>query len=460
MHINSNEYFLKSVENITFIYKYYNLQPIKLITMTKAITFFLFFFLSAAQVTGQLNYYATSGSVQNYSNGELISMDTITYTYDDDERIVEIVSLENRNEYLYVGNTRTVDQYSLPDNELYSRTISDYNDDGFILVRTRYSVDNNVLELTDIDSTFRNSSNQEIRIVRYSDSGYGFEKGIEWIYEYTASGNLDNYNTLFFYDNVLSFRVKNFYEYNSEDKVDLRVVSTEDIINAANYSDTTTYTYNTEGLQSTTEKDYGFLGFNDCELVEYSTVGDTETILTSRTENIDCTDYIPRRRDETTYNDDIYLGREARTTYNYDENEELELSLQLNYMQEGILGDINISLNSILIAFSGGEENYRSDRTFYYKKSGSLSNSNVGIGPEVLIYPNNTEINSIVSYKVEGVDFNNIKIIDFTGQTISHRAVVNKANLYFNAPSMTGMYFVQLYNGKTPVTKVAKLIVN
>jgi hypothetical protein len=62
----------------------------------------------------------------------------------------------------------------------------------------------------------------------------------------------------------------------------------------------------------------------------------------------------------------------------------------------------------------------------------------------VVIYPNIVSQNSIVIYRIGGVEFDNIKIIDLTEQTIAYKVVVNKANLYFNAPNMAGIYFVQL----------------
>jgi hypothetical protein len=406
----------------------------------------------------QAEYYITEYNIQVYFDGDLVDNDTVKYFHDDQERITRTETLSGYSIYSYEGNTITKDEFSLSD-ELESRKVEIQNEDGFRLVYSAYSTYGNDLELYAVDSITRNNDNQIVKYISYYDNGYGFEKESEENIIYNSNGDVMSENRLLFYNGELNFIVSRFNTYNSENFIETTVRKTEELFNNTSYSDTTNYFFDGEDLIRTELKDYTSYGFNKCSQNEYEYDGDLRTATRSSSSFLDCSNYIEDRRIERLSNENILFGLESSLTFEPNENNIFEKTSSLNYIQEGILGDNEILLNRIQISFDGELESFKFINDSKYKKSEIVSSKNLLLVNEMVIFPNITTQKSLVNYKIEDVEFDNIRIVDFTGQTVVHEPVINKRNKYFTAPSTTGMYFVQLFKGRVPVNKATKLIV-
>ena len=412
-----------------------------------------------SQAFSQEGYLLTERVTQEFSDGELTSGTSTTYMYDEQERLIRSETPDTYSNYIYEGNNVTIEGFSFSDNEIISRIVEIRNQDGFRLAYSNYALNGDELELMSLDSFTRNSDNQVIQNLGYRDIGNGLRKFLEENTEYTSDGNIFSAERIFFSDEGILSIISTSNVYNSENLIERAVIKTEYLSNNSLFSDTISYAYSDDEMISWEFKDYAFSGFSNCTLTEFEMEDNLGTTIVKKSFNPDCSDLKLFRKTETVLNKEELFGLESSFSFEYNDDKTMEMVSSLIYVQEGNYGDNEISVNIITVLFYNEQEYYKSIKDNKYKKSQLVSNNNLFLEKEMLVFPNRTSQRGLVNYKAEGVEYDNIKIVDITGQTISYEPIGNKQNQYFVAPSVGGMYFVQLFNGQIPVTKAAKLIV-
>ena len=427
--------------------------------MNRIFTLITFCMITTAQLAGQDDYLLTQLNNTRFSEGVLIAQDTTIYTYDDLERLLTIESATSLTEYSYQNNQRTIDDYFLPGPIFSRRRVIENNDEGFTLVNNVYTGTIENLVLASIDSFERNEANQLTREVNYTVTGSGLEKNNEFFASYTSDGSLEYQETLFFIGGELFSSSVITIVFDSDGNRETSIFTINEPNIDQTYSDTTSYFYNQGALASTVRKDYTANGFSNCELVEFFQDGDLESLVTSKSSNIDCSDYVPTRLVENLFNDEILFGQESRKVFDNNEVGDLILASDFEYTQTGSLGDDEVILKSVLALFDQSVESISVERERFYSKKGIVSNDDFELSDDIRLYPNLTEKNSTVHFSLENVAFDNYKIVDVTGQVVSYEPIVDKKNLFFASPESSGLFFFQLLDGKKPVTKSVKLIV-
>jgi hypothetical protein len=365
--------------------------------MIRNLTPFLMCLLCLSQVLGQSDYLVTEVNTQNYSDGDLTDQDTTIYSYDSQDRVITAQSLTSLTQYSYDGNISTWDYFLLPGMTFINRVIRISNDDGFPIVYSSYNGTIDNLVESNVDSIFRNAENLILNDVSYFNLGNGLSKTSERSYTYNTNGSLSSEETRQYYDDEIVYRNNVITTYNFEGYRERVIDITEDVLINTEYSDTTNYFYENGGLESTVNKNYGSDGFRYCEKKEYSQVNLLETVLTGRANDLNCIDYNPTRLREDLLNEKLITGIENGKTYEFDEFENQVIYSEIEYLQNGILGDDEISVSSSLIFYEDEMEAYKTERNVFYKKAGLVANVNILLSEELVIYNNLVEKNSLVS---------------------------------------------------------------
>jgi len=413
---------------------------------------------SFLSINAQTEYYIDSIHNQYEEIGQYPEWSNQKFEYDEQKRLTKIKADISTTYYEYADDRRTEAEYSTEDGQFLYKRIYYLNDDGFTILVERYIGEEDLQTLVMVDSLTRDDNNNQI-----TSKSYELENGVlipsnVTNYKYDTNGNRTHIDEVSYFSGEPSFEFSFDFNYNTSNLLDHRFYRFAALTSSYLYIDTSLYSYTNDILTQRNVKAFVDGEFSRETNYDYEYDGSQTTISESSTTE-DGGDFVPRRQTVTQESDSDYLNYESLLIYSYNPSIQDFILDRENYESEEYYSDGDSLLIIRDRTFYFNQEIYDNSLSYEYYFNFDQVNSTEGLSnhKDFKLSPNPASTSSPIDLEAYGEQFDSYKMYNLGGQLIRHEP--SSPSNRIMSPRNPGVYFIQLFKGSLPITKLKKIIV-